>query len=230
MTRCPPAGRETIWAIAMGLDVKIDRENGAMNCWINAMLCALAAGCPLPASASVPTGLSSRTPAFAQAAVVPFRIDAQALPGALQRPDQDELVRRLAESATSSAERRLARRHVTRTFVRVPSRDAVAAAPAGVIVSDTVHLPVALPPGVAGSRAAFRRGTFVTAEVTIQRPDGTIIGRGQSTLKWGEVRWTRGARVRRRARPVDEVLEDAVRKAVEHAVDDVAGRLAAVRE
>lgn len=160
-------------------------------------------------------GAGPRPPAFAKVVVAPFVVQPQPFPGALERPEGGELERRLAEEAASRAARSLVRQRIASVAERVPSREA--AAEGTVVVTDPVRLPLALPPDVRGLRAAFRPGIFAIAEVTMRRADGTFLAREQATLKWDEVRWTRGGKVRR-ARPLDDVLQDAVRKVVDRAV------------
>lgn len=86
----------------------------------------------------------------------------------------------------------------------------------GAVLSGTVSLPLHLPPGVRGRRAWFRPGEFVEAKVTLQQPDGSM-RTAEAHLRWRDVWWTTGAKVRR-ARPTEDVLRDAVRKAVDAAV------------
>jgi hypothetical protein len=171
-----------------------------------------------PASArprdSAVLGAAPQAPPFAIVAVVPIVVEPQSFPGAPIRPDQDQRVRRLAEEASARAARSLVCQQIAGSVERAPSRDAVSAA---VLVAGTVRLPVSLPPDLHGLRAQMRHGPFVTATVVIQRADGTILAREETPLNWGDIRWAYGAKFRR-LRPLDDILDDFVRKVVDRAI------------
>lgn len=85
------------------------------------------------------------------------------------------------------------------------------------VLTGSVRLPAPLPPGRGGAPAAFRKEVFAEATVRLQRP-GARPEEVRASLQWREVRWTHGARPAR-LRPTEEVLEDAVRKVVDRAVE-----------
>lgn len=145
--------------------------------------------------------------------VAPFAIIPVPLTGAPEREDQESLLRRLAEEATARAARTLRKQGRDGGAQRVSEKHP------GVncVVSGTVRLPISLRPVDGGGRAMFHRGPFATANVVLRQADGTVLARREVTLNWGDVAWVQGAR-HRRARPLDSVLVDFVRKAVDHAV------------
>lgn len=151
-------------------------------------------------------------PALEQVLVVPFVVESQPYPGAAARPDEAEVLRRMGEEATARAERTLLKQRIAARVARVPLAGSGVGAP---VLTGTVRLPVSLPPGQTGGRAMFRKGTFATATVALQR-DG-VVRQQEVRLGWRDVRWVSGARTRR-ARKLDDVLADALRKAVDHAV------------
>src|SRR5262249_12425825 len=101
-----------------------------------------------------------------------------------------------------------------RSVERIPSGNASSAP---VLVAGVVRLPVSLPPYMHGLRAQMRHGCFITATVVLQRADGTILAREETPLNWGDVRWAYGAKFRE-LRPLDQILEDFVRKVVDRAI------------
>jgi len=159
-------------------------------------------------------GAAPQAPPFAIVAVVPFVVEPLPFPGAPNRPDQDQRVRRLAEEASARAARSLVCQQIAGSVERVPSRDAAAVQ---VLVAGTVRLPVSLPPDLHGLRAQMRHGPFVSATVVMQRADGTILAREEAPLNWGDIRWAYGAKFRR-FRPLDDILDDFVRKVVDRAI------------
>ena len=146
--------------------------------------------------------------------VVPLTVESLPFRDSPERPDRDQVLERLAAEATARAERTLLKQHIAGVVERVASP---AVASGALVLTGTVRLPVSVPAGQRGGRALFRRGRFASATVTLRRPDGTVAAQGESHLEWDDVWWLRGARVRR-ARKLDDVLVDTVRKAVDHAV------------
>jgi hypothetical protein len=175
--------------------------------WILPWLLAVLAG--MSSDASRPA------PPLPKVAVVPFVIIPQALDGAPTRADQDVLVRRLAEEASERAARSLLRQHFAAAVER-PSSPSSATAP--VLLAGTVRLPLSLPPRLCGYGSWFHRGRFATAEVKVQRADGTLVAREEVILDWCDIRWYWGAGRLRHSRPLDDVLVDFVRKATDGAV------------
>lgn len=175
----------------------------------------------IPCCLLASTGISAARPArdspvAAEVVLLPFVIDPQPYPGAPARPDEVDLLRRLSEEATARAERTLLKQRLAGRVIRM----APSVSGAGVtVLSGVVRLPVSVPLRQTGARAAFRRGSFATASVQLRRPDGTS-SQQEITLDWQDSRWLQGARIRR-ARKVDDVLADFVRKAVDHAVKDL---------
>jgi hypothetical protein len=143
---------------------------------------------------------------------VPFR-------GSPERPDQAQALQSLSKEATTRAERTLLKQHIAQKVEKTSSP----AASAPLVLTGTVRLPVSIPAGERGGRAMFRGGQFATATVTLRRSDGTLVAEGRSSLRWGDVRWLRGVRIRR-SRNLDDVLQDAVRKATDHAVKSLSSR------
>lgn len=157
--------------------------------------------------------VSGQQPAFGNVAVEPVMVEAVPFQDTPPRLDQAEVLQRLSQEATARAERTLLRQGLASKVERTAAQ-----APSGtLILTGTVRLPVSVPAGQRGARAMFRKGPFGTATVSLRRSDGTLVAEGQSKLDWDDVRWLRGVRVRR-VRDFDEVLQDAVRKATDHAI------------
>lgn len=92
----------------------------------------------------------------------------------------------------------------------------------GMSVTGVVHAPLALPAGVHGLRAASRKGTLTTAEVRLLDASGKVLRQEEETIHWNDVRWLKGGPKSRRSRPPEEVVADAVRKAVARAIERLA--------
>lgn len=177
------------------------------------------------------TAISGETPSVGRTAtlyerVVATRIRIESPSSGQATPTEGaEFLTRLMEEATARAERTLLRQHVAGAVVRLGESEERHNMP---LLTGVVQLPVGLPQEQAGSSAFFRNGTLATATVTLCNPDGRVLASGSSYLAWKDVRWVRGAR-HRRARPVAQVLEDAVRKATDHAVKQLRNGLTAER-
>jgi hypothetical protein len=94
-------------------------------------------------------------------------------------------------------------------------------------VTGVVEVPVALPAGVAGSRATFRAGALARARLQVTDGGGRTLATATAVVEWDDVRWTRGGPKTRRARPIDAALVDAVDRAIERAVRQLASQLEA---
>ena len=163
---------------------------------------------------AVAYGAPERSPLFEQVSVRPFVILPRPINGSRDRPDVESVLRRLSEEATRQAGRTLLGHRLAGKVERL---ETPGPRPGGITLVGSVRLPVALPPGVIGLRASSRRGPFAYAQVSLQGASGRPLATGEATLEWDDVRWLRGARVRRN-RPLDQVLEHATRKAVDRAV------------
>lgn len=135
-------------------------------------------------------------------APVGISIEAQPIEGATARADTAAITKRLSEAAIAQAAKSL---------------DKPPFASRGLRLSGVIRLPLSLPPRVIGLRAHDRKGNFVTANFTLHGADGKSLAEQSVTLKWDDVRWTQGARPWKRNRALDEVLEEATRKAVARA-------------
>ena len=94
-------------------------------------------------------------------------------------------------------------------------------------LTGVVEVPIALPAGVAGSRAAFRPGSLARARFEVTDGGGRTLATATAMVEWDDVRWTRGGPKTRRARPTDAALVDAVDRAIERAVRQLASQLEA---
>lgn len=94
-------------------------------------------------------------------------------------------------------------------------------------VTGVVEIPIALPAGVAGSRAAFRPGSLARARLEVTDAGGRPLATATAVVEWDDVRWTRGGPKTRRARPTDAALVDAVDHVLERAVRQLASQLEA---
>lgn len=81
-----------------------------------------------------------------------------------------------------------------------------------------VDVPIALPSGIVGSKAAFRKGTLAVARLQLLDEHGDLRADVEATVRWSQVRWTTGGHKVRRARPPEAALIDAVDAAVGQAV------------
>lgn len=157
---------------------------------------------------------SMQRPLLGNVAVMSLTVESLPFRDSPERPDRDQVLRRLAEEATARAVRTLMKQHLADPVAQFASP---AAASGALVLTGTVRLPVSIPAGQRGGRAMFRGGRFASATVVLRRSDGTLVAEGQSHLNWDDVRWVRGARFPR-TRTLDDVLVDAVRKATDHAV------------
>lgn len=168
---------------------------------------------PLPGRVS---GAPSSAPSLlGNVRVAPFEIVPRPLEGATENLNGEALRKHLSEEATQQAIRTLLRHNMAE--VRGDASKSGSATGDGLSMTGSVRLPLSLPPGVIGLRASSRKGPFATAVVTLKRSDGSVLASEERTLRWKDVRWTRGGRVRRN-RKVDDVLANSVRKSVDHAV------------
>ncbi len=151
---------------------------------------------------------------FEKVLVVPLSIESLPFRDSPERPDREQVLQRLTEEATARAERTLLKQHLAQSVERAPSPDPTRG---GLVLTGVVRLPVSVPAGQRGGRAMFRSGRFASATVALRRADGMLVAEGHTHLDWDDIRWVRGARIRR-ARALDDVLVDAVRKATDHAV------------
>ncbi len=163
--------------------------------------------------------LSAKRPQslWTQAIVVPILIEAEPIEGATPRADVEAVAKRLSESATGEAGRRLLKERIAVTVETTP--------PAAVVLSGTIRLPLSLPPRVIGLRAHDRQGAFATAHFTLRDAGGKVITEETAMLKWDEVRWLRGGGHYRRNRALDEVLQDTARSATARAVKRLSQKL-----
>jgi hypothetical protein len=82
-------------------------------------------------------------------------------------------------------------------------------------------MPIALPPGVIGSWAAFRKGTLATARLVLAGPDGGALATATVAIDWNDVRWTTGGPKLKRQRRPEAVLIDAVERAIQLAIREL---------
>ena len=159
------------------------------------------------------TGPRAREPQFPAVAVDRFTVVAQPV-GRAQGPTAgQDLSWMLAESATSEAEKSLLQRRVAASVQRTGAGGGEKQAR----LSGEVTMPVSLPPNLKGLAAAGSDGRLATATVRHVDEEGRTLGEGTASLDWNDVRWLSGAK-HRRSRPVNQVLFDAARKAVDLAV------------
>jgi hypothetical protein len=158
---------------------------------------------------------ASATVVWPTVALVPFTVVPQDIEGANARPDQNALSQRLAEEATTRAERLLLMRHIGAKVERTTSIQNVTAP---VFVTGSVSLPLSLPPGVIGWKARSRKGPFVTARAVLTDAAGRVLAQEEVTLDWNDVRWLRGARTKHNL-PLEDVLLKFTRKSVDGAIE-----------
>lgn len=147
--------------------------------------------------------------------LVPFTIDPEPVDGVLAAED-GTFSRLLAEEATSTARRALIERRVG-SSVDLSSQKEVADTEA-LRVTGVVRVPVALPEELIGLRADQRPGPLVIANVRLINVDGTVIREAEGILTWRDARWLEGGSNRRKSRPVQTVLQEVVREAVNIAI------------
>ena len=150
--------------------------------------------------------------------LLPFTIEPLPLEGAPSRSDPAGFAQILATEATSAAEQALIEHHVASAVERAApgARDAGALQVTGV-----VKIPVTLPGDLIGLRADKQRGPLVVAVVHLLGPDGKAVQKGEAILTWRDAKWLEGAPRFRRNLPAEAVLREAVREAVEIAVDNL---------
>lgn len=158
-----------------------------------------------------------------QVAVVPFTIEAQPFEKTPNRTDQDDEIRRLQEEAAKQAERSLKEHGLAGN---IESAATAQAAKSPLVLSGVVHLAVSLPSRVYGMACYLHSGPFITVIETLQHPDGTVIATGTSTLGWKGCWWITAGKSSHII-PVDKVLADFVRKAVDRATRNVFKNVAA---
>lgn len=152
----------------------------------------------------------SQAPVAGESIAAPsIAIESQPMEGAAVRADEPAIKGRLAETAANQA---------AITLKKSPL------AARGLTLTGTIRLPLSLPPRVIGLRAHDRKGTFVTAQFVLRGADGKSVAEQNVALEWDDVRWLTGAPKRRRNRPLNDVLEDAARKAVVRAVKQLAAK------
>lgn len=161
-------------------------------------------------------------PLFERVALAPFVIEPQPFEGAPRRADETKLLQKLSEAATARAERNLVRRRIAGVVERV----ATGQAPAGVLLSGTIRLPVSLPRKIRGARAEWRKGRFATATIALTDAQGRTLAREEIALDWGDVRWTRSKRIRRHSHEVARALDDVLLDFVWRVADDGVKQLA----
>ena len=171
----------------------------------------------LPLAACTTPRQTPREPApLPRLVLLPFTIEPQPVEGAPSRSDSKGFAQILATEATSAAEQALIKHHVASSVERAApgARDAGALQVTGV-----VRIPVTLPEDLRGLRADKQRGPLVVAVVHLQGSDGKAVQKGEAILTWRDAKWLEGAPRSRRNRPAEAVLREAVREAVEIAVD-----------
>lgn len=148
--------------------------------------------------------------------LLPFTIEPQPLEGLPSRSDAGAFAQILAEEATSAAEQALIEHHVASTVERA----APGAKNTGALrVTGVVRIPVSLPEDLTGLRADRQRGPFAVAVVHLLGPDGQAVKEADAILTWRDAQWLEGAPRYRGNRPAATVLREAVREAVETAID-----------
>ena len=155
--------------------------------------------------------------AYERVAVVPFTIEAQPFERTPNRTDQDDEVRRLQGEAAEQAERSLKEHGLAGN---IESAATAQAAKSPLVLSGVIHLAVSLPSRVSGMTGYQHSGPFITVTETLQRPDGTVTATGSSTLGWRGCWWITAGKSSHII-PVDSVLADFVRKAVDRATRNV---------
>ena len=93
------------------------------------------------------------------------------------------------------------------------------------LLEGTLKMPIALPPGLAGRRAAFRAGLLASLHLTLKAPSGVEVATAEAQLRWKDVRWTSGGPKQRRRRPIELVLVAAAEKAGERGIQELRQQL-----
>ena len=160
---------------------------------------------------------ADKKPAYERVAVVPFAIEAQPFERTPNRTDQDDEIRRLQEEAAKQAERSLKEHGLAGNM---ESAATAQAAKSPLVLSGVIRLAVSLPSRIYGMAGYQRSGPFITVTETLQRSDGTVAATGSSTLGWRGCWWITAGKSSH-VIPVDTVLADFVRKAVDRATRNV---------
>lgn len=155
-------------------------------------------------------------PRFSTLAVAGLTIEPQTVDRLPRSAFSEDLALILAEDATSQAARSLLRSQIAASVVREKPGAQPLPRLAGVVL-----MPVSLPPGLHGLKAARHKGDLAIATVELLDAEGRVLATGTAAVAWNDVRWLRGARYRR-VRPVYEVLAEAARKSVDLAIEQVA--------
>ncbi|MES1241216.1 MAG: hypothetical protein ABUT39_06310 [Acidobacteriota bacterium] len=151
---------------------------------------------------------------MASVTVVPFSIEPHHIEGTAARPSPAALLQALADEAVASAARALTRSHIS-------SKVDLAPAKAGMPVyrlTGTVRIPLFLPEDEQLHREIGRSEPFVKASILLLDPDGRELRKVESILAWEDLHGPDGAPLATDG-PVESVLRQAVRQAVEDAVD-----------
>ncbi len=164
-------------------------------------------------SGSIFSVSADKKPAYDRVAIVPFTIEAQSLENTPNRADQDDEIRRLQEEAAKQAERTLKEHGLAGEMEPAATAQA---AKSPLVLSGVIRLAISMPPRINGMAGYRRSGPFITVTETLQRPDGTVTATGNSTLGWNGCWWITAGKSSH-VIPVDNVLADFVRKAVDRA-------------
>lgn len=190
--------------------------------WVPSLGTAAVVGLALAGCAIHPP--ASGEPLLAALEVGELAVEATTVAGA--SPAEREWFRALVAAQVSAAAQRTALEHRLTAIIETT--------PAGRAGSHRlvgrVSVPVALPSELRGSRAAFTEGELSTARIELRDGRGELVAAADSRVEWGEVRWTTGGPKTRRAKDPDLALLDAVelavKRALEHLIEDVRSRAA----
>ena len=163
----------------------------------------------LTIASSVTGAPPARNPIHEIVAIPEATVNAVVVDG--EEPDDDDEWRRelLIGQATATGRRAA----IERKLCQVVEAEAD-----GYLLQIKVDVPIALPPGVVGSNAAFRNGVLAVARLQLRDKTGALLADVEATVRWGQVRWTSGGHKVRRARPPEAALIDAVEAAVNQAM------------
>ncbi len=101
--------------------------------------------------------------------------------------DEQEWLRQLlVGQATAAGRRAVIDRRVAR---------AIEAHPDGYRLQIEVAVPVTLPPDLSGTKAAFQKGALAVARLQLLDDQGVALAKAETTVRWGQVRWTRGCAI-----------------------------------
>ena len=154
-------------------------------------------------------GPPPKHPIYESIAVPEATVNAAPVNGAEPDNEQEWLRQLLVGQATATGRRAAIERKLARV---------VEAAPDGYRLQIEVDVPIAFPPGVTGSKAAFQKGALAVARLQLIDENGVARASAEATVRWGQVRWTTGGPKWRRPRPYEAALIDAVEAAVNQAV------------